>query len=88
MEDIEWFLLASAMHWFLQYDIMKGTYQSSVKKLGTIFTGPTYNLLLSFMVISDVCRSFIPNKTTFIKYFSQHQANKKLQSGKQIRMGK
>ena len=31
------------------------------KKLGKIFTGPMYKLLLSFMVISDVYRSFIPN---------------------------
>ena len=33
-----------------------------------IFTSPTYKLRLSFTVISDVCRSFIPNETTFTKY--------------------
>ena len=38
------------------------------KKLGKIFTGLTYKLLLSFKVISDVYKSFIPNKTTFTKY--------------------
>ena len=32
------------------------------QKLGKIFTGPTYKLLLSFMVISDIYWSFIPNK--------------------------
>ena len=47
------------------------TYMSSYqqcKKLGKIFTSPTCKLILSFMVISDVYRSFIPNKTTFTKY--------------------
>ena len=38
------------------------------KKLGKIFTGPTYKLLLSFTVISNFNRSFIPNKITFTKY--------------------
>ena len=38
------------------------------QKYENIFTDPTYKLLLSFPVISDVYRSFIPNKTTFIKY--------------------
>ena len=32
------------------------------QKLGKIFTGPTYKLLLRFTVICDVYRSFIPNK--------------------------
>ena len=36
------------------------------KKLGKIFTCPTYELLSNFVVISDVYRSFIPNKTTLI----------------------
>ena len=27
-----------------------------------------YNVLLIFTVMSGVCQSFIPNKTTFIKY--------------------
>ena len=31
-------------------------------------TSPTYKILLRFMVISDVYRSFIPNKTAFTKY--------------------
>ena len=39
-----------------------------VLKSGKIFTGPTYKLHLSFTVISDVCKSFIPNKITFAKY--------------------
>ena len=33
-----------------------------------VLTGPMYKLLLSFTVISEGYRSFIPNKTTFIKY--------------------
>ena len=37
------------------------------QKLAKIFTGPIYKLLLSFMVISDVCRSFISNKAAFTK---------------------
>ena len=41
---------------------------SQCQKLGKIFTGPTYKLHLSSMVISDVCRLFIPNKTTFTKH--------------------
>ena len=41
----------------------------SVRKLGKIFTGLTYKLPLSFMVISDVVyRYFIPNQTTLTKY--------------------
>ena len=39
------------------------------KKLGKILTGLTYKLLSSFMVISDVYRSFTQNKTTFTEYF-------------------
>ena len=38
------------------------------KKFVKIFIIPTYKLLSSFMVISDVCKSFIPIKTTFAKY--------------------
>ena len=32
------------------------------EKLETIFTGLLHNLFFNFMVISDVYRSFIPNK--------------------------
>ena len=39
----------------------------NVKKLLKIFTGPMYELLFSFMGISNVYRSFIPNETTFTK---------------------
>ena len=39
-----------------------------IVKLGNVFTGPTYKLLLIFTVISDVYRPFIPNKTIFAKY--------------------
>ena len=39
------------------------------QKLGTIITDPTYELLLSFKVISDVYRSFIPNKSIFTKHY-------------------
>ena len=35
--------------------------QNQCQKLGKIFTGPMYKLLLSFTVILDVYRSFIPN---------------------------
>ena len=38
------------------------------QKLGKIFTGPTQKLVFSLMVISDVYRFFILNKTTFTKY--------------------
>ena len=39
----------------------------SVNKLGkNIYTGPTYKLLLSIMVISYIYRSFIPNKAHLI----------------------
>ena len=34
----------------------------STKKLGKLFTGVTYTLLLSFLVISDVYRSFFQTK--------------------------
>ena len=34
----------------------------NVKKIGKIFTGPTYKLVLSFTLIYDVYKSFIPNK--------------------------
>ena len=40
----------------------------SGKKFGEIFTGSSFKLLLSFMVISDVYRSFLRNKTIFIKF--------------------
>ena len=46
------------------YDMFR--YQYPI--LGKTFTGPTYTFLLSFTVISDLYRSFITNKTTFIKY--------------------
>ena len=36
--------------------------------LGKIVTCPLYKLLLSFLLISDVYRSFIPNKNTSNKY--------------------
>ena len=37
-------------------------------KLGRIFTGPMYKLLLSFLLIADFYRSFVPNKTAVTKY--------------------
>ena len=40
----------------------------TVSKIRKIFTGATYALLLSFTVISDIYRSFIPHKTTFTKH--------------------
>ena len=42
-------------------------YMLQNQELGKIFTGQTYKLLLNFTVISDVYKSFIPNKTTFTK---------------------
>ena len=39
-----------------------------VPKFGKLFTDPTYNLLSNLVVISDIHRSFIPNKITFTKY--------------------
>ena len=45
-----------------------GLHIISVSKLRKIFTGLTYRLFLSFIVILDVYRSFIPNKTTLTKY--------------------
>ena len=44
------------------------THVYSVKKLEKIFTGAICELLLSFKASLYVYRSFIPNKTTFIKY--------------------
>ena len=38
------------------------------QKLRTNLTGPTHKLLVSFMVVSDIYRPFIPNKNTFTKY--------------------
>ena len=38
------------------------------QKLGKVYTDPMCQLLLSFRVISNVYRSFVPNKTTFIKH--------------------
>ena len=35
-----------------------------------------YKLLLSLMVISAICRSFIPNRTTFAKYCLTHWISK------------
>ena len=43
--------------------------------VGKLLTGPTHNLPFSFTVISDVCGSWIWNKTTFIKYCLQDRAN-------------
>ena len=51
------------VHVFMDY-----IWHEQCKKLGKIFTGPTYQLLLSFAVILDVYRSFTINKTTFTKY--------------------
>ena len=42
--------------------------QSQCQKLGKLFTGLTYKLLSSFIVISHVYSSLIQNKTTFTKY--------------------
>ena len=42
--------------------------QSQCQKLRKILIGLIYKLLLSFSIISDVYRSFIRNKTAFIKY--------------------
>ena len=39
--------------------------QQCKKTLGKLFTGPTYKLLLGFVVNSDVSTSFIPNKPTY-----------------------
>ena len=42
---------------------------NTVSNIRNIFTGLTNKLLLSFIVISDMYRSYIPNQTTFTKYF-------------------
>ena len=47
--------------------VIKCWYIFQCRKFGKK-TGRTFKLLLRFMVISDVYRSFIPNYTTFIKY--------------------
>ena len=41
---------------------------SQYKKQAKISRGPTYTLPLSFTVISDVDKSFVPHWTTFTKY--------------------
>ena len=48
----------------------------AVSTLRKIFTGLKHKSFLSFMVISDVNRSFIPNKTTFTKYCLTHWISK------------
>ena len=40
----------------------------AVKQSGKTFTGLKYNLLLSFNIVSDVFRSFIPNEITFTEH--------------------
>ena len=44
----------------------------SVKKLRKLCTGPAYMLFYSSTVISDVQRSFIPNKTLLNVYFTKY----------------
>ena len=50
--------------------VLNGMYRAVLQcqKLGKIFTGPANKSLLSFIVISDVYKSCIPDKTTFIRY--------------------
>ena len=50
----------SLEHWAIQQD--------HCRKLGKLFTGPSYKLLLSFAILSYVHMSYIPNETTFTKY--------------------
>ena len=55
---------------FLNPNLACTLFQSTQRNITSLcsFRGPTYKLLLSFTVISDVYRSFIQNKTTFTKY--------------------
>ena len=61
-------ILSTMIHVIAGAVITKFGYYISVKKRRKIFTVLTYKLLLIFMVISDVYRSFIQNKTMFTKY--------------------
>ena len=68
------------MVWFLSGTIVRGPFAQVLdqiilakrhghyQKLVKGFKGPVYKLLLIFMFIAYTCKSFIPNKTTFIKY--------------------
>ena len=46
-------------------DWLKLQIRFQCEKLSELFTGATFKLFFSFMVISDVWGSFIPNKNTF-----------------------
>ena len=52
--------------------------QFQCKKLSTIFIGPTYKLLLSFTVISDVYRSFMRKKLQVLSYSVDFKAPREL----------
>ena len=49
---------------------------SQYKRSGEIFTGLMYKLLLHFTVISNVYRSFIPNRTIITNYCLAHWISK------------
>ena len=51
-----------------QATIYPSNHVHAVSKFRKIFTGPTYKLLLSFTVISDVYMSFIRDETPSTKY--------------------
>ena len=60
-----------AILWYIfgNFTVASYIYTIQCQQLRKIFTGLTYKFLLSFMVMSDVYRSFIPNKTVFTRYF-------------------
>ena len=57
----------------LEFASMRLAYRKAISKIKKIFTGST-----SFTVVSDVYGSFIPYKTTFIKYCFIQQISKLL----------
>ena len=59
------FLYIYVKIWIIDHNLSS---QKQCQKLGKIFTGPAFKLLLSFTAISDVYMSFIPNKITFTKH--------------------
>ena len=62
IEDIFW------IQWFYSHFLGNTLLMFTMLKIRNIFIGPTYKLLLSFMVISKVYMSSIVNKTAFTTY--------------------
>ena len=65
------------------HDIYNFEYEDDifpVSNIRKIFTGPTYKLFFSFKVTWGVYRCFVPNKTTFTKYYLTRWISKLIRS--------